>query len=120
LTLPKQNEIGLPILECLKDKKNHHIENIVRSLEEYFELSKDDRELQKSSGGEGLFHNRIRWANFYLRKAGLVESFVGKGISKITSEGIELLNEKPKIIDVKFLMTFPKFIEYKKSMSKKK
>ena len=118
--IPNQREIGPAILEFLKGKKTHHINKISKFLEEYFELSEEERALQKSSGGEGLFHNRIRWANFYLRKAGLVESARGTGVSKITSEGIELLKEKTSVIDTDFLMKYPMFAEYIKTMTKKK
>lgn len=119
MAIPNQKEIGLPILESLKDKKDHHIVEISRRLEEYFALTEEERNLQKSSGGEGLFHNRIRWANFYLRKAGLVESATGTGKSKITPEGIKLLKEKPDAIDIEFLMRYTMFVEYRKSVSKK-
>lgn len=120
MAIPNQREIGLPILELLKDKKEHHIENISKALEEHFALSEEERNLQKSSGGEGLFHNRIRWANFYLRKAGLVESAKGTGNTRITQEGIKLLKEKPDVIDAEFLMRYPMFVEYRKSVSRKK
>ncbi|MEC4849004.1 MAG: winged helix-turn-helix domain-containing protein [Nitrosarchaeum sp.] len=120
MAIPNQKDIGLPILELLKDRKNHHVEEISKTLAERFGLSEEERSLQKSSGGEGLFHNRIRWANFYLRKAGLVESAKGTGNSKITQEGINLLKEKPDCINAEFLMRYPMFVEYKKSVSRKK
>jgi restriction system protein len=120
MTIPAQKEIGAPILEFLKDGKVHHIEKMAEFLADRLKLSDEDRAVQKSSGGEGLFHNRIRWANFYLRKAGLVESATGTGNSKITKAGMELTKEKHTIIDMKFLMRYPMFEEYRKSVSKKK
>lgn len=120
MAIPKQNEIGGPILEFLKDKKVHHIEKISKFLEDHFELSDEDKNLQKSSGHEGLFHNRIRWANFYLRKAGLVESADGTGNSKITQDGLELAKENRTIIDMDFLMKYPLFEEYRNTILKRK
>jgi restriction system protein len=120
MVVPNQKEIGAPLLEFLKDKKVHHIEKIWVFLADHFELSEEERNLQKSSGNEGLFHNRIRWANFYLRKAGLIESARGTGKSKITESGIELAKEKQTIIDTDFLMRYPMFKEYRESVLKKK
>ena len=74
-------------------------------------LSKDEKQLKKSSGYEGLFHNRIRWAAFYLRKAGLIES-PKPGYSKITTDGLGVLKEKPTDIDTFYLTKFPKFQEW--------
>jgi len=119
MAIPNQKEIGWPILEFLKDGKEHHIDKIAKRLEDHFELSKEDRSLQKSSGREGLFHNRIRWANFYLRKAGLVDSARGTGMSKITADGKDLLKEEPAVLDMKYLMRFPAFAEYRENVRKK-
>lgn len=119
MALPKQIEISLPLLELLKDRKVHHVEELAKRLEDHFGLSEEERSLQKSSGGEGLFHNRIRWSNFYLRKAGLIESAKGTGNSKITLEGLALLKENPKIIDVDVLLRYPSYVEYRKSVTRK-
>jgi len=55
-----------------------------------------------------------------LRNAGLVEYTRGTGVSKITTEGMELLKEKLIVIDVNFLMRYPLFVEYRNSTRKKK
>ena len=120
MAIPEQKEIGRPLLEYLKDKRLHHIEQISRYLEKHFKLTEAERKQEKSSGREPLFHNRIRWANFYLKKAGLVESVRGSGRTKITELGLELLEEEPQTIDNKFLMRYPAFVDYRNSVSKKK
>ena len=120
VTIPKQYEIGLPILQLLRDKRYHHIDKIRKHLEKYFELTDEEIFHQKSSGGEGLFHNRIRWANFYLKKAGLVESPFKTGKTKITDLGLELLDEEPEILNRAFLMRYPGFVNYQNSLKRKK
>ena len=119
MNIPAQKNLGPAILEYLQDGKKHHATKILKFLEDHFDLSEDDRALKKSSGGEGLLNNRMRWAAFYLKKAGLVESERGTGVSKITSEGLKLLKEKPSVIDTEFLMRYDEFAEYKNSMKKK-
>ena len=111
MNIPTQKKVTLPVLDLLKDGKSRHVDQIEKKLVDYFELSKDEKQLKKSSGYEGLFHNRIRWAAFYLRKAGLIES-PKPGYSKITTDGLGVLKEKPTDIDTFYLTKFPKFQEW--------
>ena len=74
MSIPIQKKITLPILDLLKDGKSLHVDKIEKKLADDFKLNREEKHLKKSSGNEGLFHNRIRWAVFYLRKAGLIES----------------------------------------------
>ena len=119
LSIPTQKKITLPILDLLKNGKALHINQIEKKLAEYFKLSREETQTKKSSGGEGLFHNRIRWAAFYLRKAGLIESHK-PAYAKITSDGIGVLKEKPIEIDIFYLEKFPKFQEWKRISQKPK
>jgi len=45
--IPNQKDLGLPILEFLKDMKSHHIRKISKFLETHFELSEEEKTLQK-------------------------------------------------------------------------
>ena len=119
MSIPIQKKITLPILETLKNGKKFHVNEIVKKLANDFKLSIDEKQLKKSSGNEGLFHNRIRWAAFYLRKAGLIES-PKSGYLQITSDGLGVLQEKPIEIDTHYLTKFPKFIEWKRISQKAK
>ena len=119
LSIPTQKKITLPILDLLKNGKALHIDQIEKKLAEYFKLSREETQTKKSSGGEGLFHNRIRWAAFYLRKAGLIES-PKSGHSKITSDGLGVLKEKPIEINTLYLSKFSKFQEWKRISQKPK
>jgi len=109
--IPHQNNIGLPALVLLSNGKKYHINEIEKKLAHHFALNKDERNFEKLSGGESLFHNRIRWAIFYLRKAGLIES-PKPGYSIITEEGQKLIKKNPRIVDAKYLKQIPKFAEW--------
>lgn len=118
MTIPSQWQISVPLLTMLKDTKIHHVDEITDHLAIFFKLSEDEKKLQKSSGHEGLFHNRIRWSNFYLKRAGLVE-LPKSGCSKITERGIKIIMQKPKLIDQHFLMQFTEFVDYRRTVRKK-
>ena len=68
-------------------------------LAKYFSLSQEETTHLKPSGGETLFHNRIHWAKFYLKKAGLVDN-PPRSSFKITQRGESVLRENPKKINV--------------------
>jgi len=63
-------------------------------------------------GKLAVFDNRVGWARTYLKKAGLIDS-PKRGVNKITQRGLEVLGNKPKLINVKFLEQFPEFVEFK-------
>lgn len=63
------------------------------------------------------FDNRVRWAAFYLRKAGLLER-TGRGKIRISERGHEVLKTKPGRIDVRFLKNFSDFQEFQKGTKK--
>ena len=119
MSIPIQKKITLPILDLLKDGKLLHVDKIEKKLADDFKLNIEEKQLKKPSGNEGLFHNRIRWAAFYLRKAGLIES-PESGYLKITSDGLGVLKEKPIEVDASYLSKFSKFQEWKKISQKAK
>ena len=118
MAIPNHNEIGKHLLNLLKDKKEHKISKMDKQLAHHFELSDEEKLMEKSSGHETLFLNRIRWSNFYLLKAGLVKS-TQRGYTMITAEGIKTLKLNPKIIDTKYLNRFPSFAVWKNSLHKR-
>ena len=104
MTLPSFSEIPFPLLEFISDKKTHMINDVVDYLEDFFKLNKEDRtKLKPSSDRETLFHNRVHWAKYYLKQAGLLES-PNKGQIIITRDGLTLLKKRIKKIDRNYLM----------------
>jgi restriction system protein len=75
-------------------------------------LSEEDRSELLPSGRQSRFTNRIAWAASHLRAAKLLES-AGRGLVVITDRGKELLASNPPAINLKMLMQFPEFQEFR-------
>lgn len=102
----------IPLLLNLKDGKIHPMIELENKLATHFNLNEEERrQLKPSSSHETIFSNRVRWARFYLKKAGLLED-PKRGFTKITQKGLELANKPPAKIDIKFLMLYPEFKEF--------
>ncbi|RDJ36826.1 MAG: restriction endonuclease [Crenarchaeota archaeon] len=117
MDIPDFETIMAPLLNTVKDGKEYAMTDIENKLIQHFDLSEEERnQLKPSSSHETIFQNRMRWARFYLKKAGLLED-PRRGHTKITSQGIEVAKTNPQRIDIKFLMQFQPFVEF---YSKKK
>lgn len=108
--VPKYHEMYNGFLECLIDKDEHFIHEIRDSLSKKLNLSEEELNLTLKSG-HNLFFNRVGWTGTYLKKAGLVSS-VKRGVFKITSDGLKLLNEDIRITN-DVLSRYETFIEFK-------
>ena len=117
--IPQYWKLMLPILKICKNGKTLHRSELTNILVDQFELTQEERNQLKPSGGQTLFENRVGWATFDLKKAGLVNR--EKGIVSITDDGKRILEQNPIQIDRKFLHTIPKYQEfYNKMMEKRK
>jgi restriction system protein len=63
------------------------------------------------SGKQARFDNRVAWARAYLKRAGLIEN-TGRGIFRITPQGLDLLRSSPERIDIKLLKQYPGIQEW--------
>jgi len=114
MPIPNYESIMLPLMEVVRDGKVWGMIPLEDELIKKFKLTDEEvNQLKPSSTTETLFQNRMRWARFYLKKAGLLED-PSRGFTRITSEGVKVLNQEPKGIDVKFLTKFPSFVEFRK------
>ena len=102
----------LPLLQFLKDGKEHNIGEVVDSLADQFKLSTEDRQQLLGSGQQTVIRNRAGWARTYLKKAGLLES-TRRGFFRITGRGQSVLASNPNRIDVKYLEQFPEFVAFR-------
>lgn len=116
--LPKYWEFMLPILKISSDGKSRTKNELVEILAEQFNLTPQERNQLKPSGGQTLLYNRVDWATFELNKAGLIKR--DKGIVNITDDGKKVLSKNLKNIDRKFLLTVPKYAEFYKNMMEKR
>ena len=112
MPIPDYQSIMLPLLSLLSDLKEHPFRDMVETLSKTFQLTEEERKELLPSGQQAVFDNRVGWARTYLKKAGLIDS-PKRGVNKITQRGLEVLGNKPKLINVKFLEQFPEFVEFK-------
>ena len=112
MSIPKYEDIMLPLLILLADKKEHSLSEAIDPLAIHFKLTQEELRDLLPSGKQETFHNRVGWARTYMKKAGLVET-TQRGYFRITDRGLQVLKTSPKRIDVKFLEQFNEFREFK-------
>jgi len=110
--IPKYEEIMLPLLVHLSDRKEHALSETVEALAVHFQLT--DQELREllPSGRQPVFRNRVGWARTYMKKAGLLTS-PRRAHFKISDKGIKLLKENPTEINAKLLARYEDFVKFK-------
>ncbi|MBX2972705.1 MAG: restriction endonuclease [Flavobacteriales bacterium] len=111
MAVPDYQSIMLPLLKHVSDDRIHPIRDVVEGLAEHFKLTEADRREMLPSGMQAAFDNRVAWARTYLKKAGLVDA-PKRATIQITSRGQQVIKDKPKRIDVKYLKRFPEFLEF--------
>ena len=117
MPIPKFKSVMLPLLEYLADEKERGIREAIIYVSDHFQLTEEERRKKLPSGYYRIIDNRVWWARTYLKKAGLLE-YPGRGRIKITDRGMRVLEETPTEINVKFLMKFPEFVEFRTPKTK--
>lgn len=110
MAIPDYQTIMLPLLRLVKDGKEFLLRDVFEELATYFVLSEDERR-ESVPSGQPTFENRVNWARFYFKKAGLISS-PRRGCIQITERGREVLRSNPQEINTQFLKQFPEFLEY--------
>ena len=117
MAVPDFQTIMLPLLVLMVDGAEHALAEVIDTLADRLELSVEEKKELLPSESDVKFDNRVRWAAFYLRKAGLLER-TGRGKIRISERGHQVLKTKPGRIDVKFLKQFSEFQEFQKGTKK--
>ncbi len=115
MPLPTFLELMLPLLKTISDRNEHRLKDIKDELANIYNLDSEERNILLPSGRGKLFSNRGDWAKFYLLKAGLLSS-PKRGYIKITDNGLDALNQNPRIIDKAFLSQFEEFREFQEQI----
>jgi restriction system protein len=110
MPIPNYQQLMLPLLKVLADKKEYKTKDAIEKLSVEFNLS-DEEKFALLDGGQPIFNNRVGWARTYLKKAGLIDN-PKRGTLSITTKGSKTLLQNPQKIDVNFLKQFPEFIEF--------
>ena len=106
----------LPLVEIAKDSGEHSLSEAIETLATKFGLSDEDRKELLPSGRQARLDNRVGWALTHLRKAGLLER-TGRGRFHITDRGRQVLSNRPVEINMRFLLQFPEFVEFRRRQS---
>ena len=88
--IPRYDEIQLPALEVLKDKKPRKRIEVEKPLVDYFQLTDEETSQMYDSGNGPVFTDRVQWALSYLNMAGLVQK-PKRGIYEISEDGLKVL-----------------------------
>ena len=73
-----------------------------------FSLTEDELAERLPSGVQGIFHNRLHWAKFYMTRADLLHT-TKRGRFEITDQGAKLLASNPVKISNQTLSEIPAF-----------
>lgn len=120
MSIPGFQEILLPLLNVVSDRKEWHIKNTREIICNHFNLTEEERLKKLPSAYETVIYNRIHWARLYLVKAGLLNA-TRRGYIQLSEAGQKLLDEKPVSLDVSFLRQhYPALNEYLDTSNGKK
>ena len=119
MAIPDFQALMLPLLKFTADGGEHNAREAIEAIAVEFGLSPDERREPLPSGRALLFDNRLAWALFHMKKAGLMES-PRRGLFRITSRGQDFLAKKPVGLSLKLLEEFPEFQEFRATPSKNK
>lgn len=112
--IPDYQSLMLPLLKYIADEKIHHIQDAINVLAKQLNLSEEDLNEWLPSKSQKKFYNRVYWAKAHLKMAGVLEN-KGRGQFKITNRGVEILEDNPEFINVKYLTN--KFEDYRNLIS---
>lgn len=117
MPVPDFQTLMLPLLRFAADGKQHSISEARSAIASQFELTSDDLAQMLPSGRAPLFANRLAWAKQYLARAGLIDT-PQRAHFVITPDGVELLRNPPKRVDIKFLGRYPVFASFRAGTAK--
>jgi restriction system protein len=119
MSIPDFQTLMLPLLQLASDGREHTIREAEATLAAEFRLSEEERSQSLSSSRQHIFYNRISWAKVYLQQAGLLISS-RRGCFQISESGQRVLADRPSRITIKFLETFPEFMDARSSVKRER
>ena len=116
MAIPDFQTLMLPFLKAVEDGKEHPFKDVVEKLSIEFKLTQDELAEMLPSRRAPTFYNRVAWAKFYLKKAGLIAQ-IKRSYLSLTQLGKTALNSKPTQINIKYLEQFPDYLSFKENIS---
>jgi restriction system protein len=118
MTLPDFQSLMLPALRFAAECNDElSIRDLSRKIAQDFRLTAEELKQPLPSGRAPQFYNRLQWAVFHLRKAGLLSTPRRAHIA-ITSQGRELANRGLERIDLRVLNEYPEFRRFREQSSR--
>ena len=108
MAIPDFQTLMLPLLRLTADGKEHTARDVVASLAQEFCLTEDELQQLLPSRRARIFPNRVAWARYYLKIAGLLD-VPRRAVFRISARGKDVLKKEPERIDTSFLRQFPEF-----------
>ena len=118
MPVPDFQSLMLPALKALSDGGEVRVAEVRERIAAAEELSAEDIREMLPSGRQTVFVNRVSWAVKYMERAGLLERVV-RAVYRITSDGKQLLSRDPNRIDMKLLLQYPAYVEWKNRTHRK-
>ena len=112
MSLPDYQTLMRPLLELHAGDAELDRPTVRALLAEQFRLTPEELVEVLPSGRQRKFDNRAAWATTYLVQAGLLER-PRRGVSRITSRGLEVLRQHPERIDISVLAQFDEFRRFR-------
>lgn len=112
MPVPDFQTIMLPLLKTFSDRNEHSIPETIENLAQTFNLTDEEINEVLPSGKQTRFHNRVGWARTYLTKAGLIQTS-RRAHYQITERGLQILQQNPNRVNMKFLEQFPEYLEFR-------
>lgn len=100
-----------PLLDLLSDGSSRKVSEIRDAVAAAVRLGPGERE-QRLRSGARRFDNRVAWALVHLSAAGLLTR-PARGIYRITERGLQVLASNPERVDLRTLMTFPEYQDFR-------
>ncbi|MBP7480803.1 MAG: restriction endonuclease [Spirochaetaceae bacterium] len=110
MPIPDFQSFMRPLLESIKDGKEHELKEVKKVLILLFKITEDELREKIPSQRAFVFDNRLGWANTYLKKAGLISS-QRRAYLEITDDGKKYLEVHPGQIKISDLKKIEMFIK---------
>ena len=112
MPVPDFQSLMLPVLKALSDGSEVRVAEVCTRVAAAEGLTSDDL-LERTRGGHTTkLKDRVSWSITHFLYAGLVER-VRRAVYRITSDGKQLLSRDPTRIDLKLLLQYPAYVEWK-------
>ena len=118
MPVPDFQSLMLPVLTALSDGSEVQVAEVCTRVAAAEGLTPDDL-LERTRGGHTTkLKDRVSWSITHFLYAGLVER-VRRAVYRITADGKQLLSRDPTRIDLKLLLEYPAYVEWKNRTHRK-